>query len=652
MRFFNKAGLRLKPDETTYYRPDTAHDSLQRRLAIFGLFMIVAFAVLFTRLWFMQIVGGKDYKKKAEGNRIREISIEAPRGRLLDRGGQVIVKNRSALTISVVPAELREDGKVINRLSRLLGMGEKEIKNKITKSQAPNQRAVLIKSDVGPETVTYVREHQREFPGVIAAAKPVREYPFGNLAAPVVGYMGEISAEKLKKQKRKGYLAGDEVGLSGVENVYDQELRGKVGKYRLEVDANGNSIRVISSYEPRAGYNMRMTIDRNLQALVESSLATGVEISKARTDPEGGKKYKSTGGSAVVLDPKTGEVIAMASYPSFDLTQFIGGISDANWKALNDPKSGYPLNNRAIMSELPPGSAFKAVTALGALNENIVNMNSPFDCLHVWNKGPFKQYLKVCWSRHGHIDFFNGIVQSCDTVFYEMGLAFYNRQAAGQGKTLQEYAKEFQMGRATGIDLVGEMNGRVPTPEWKKEFNRKNPQYQVWYPGDTVNMAIGQGDLLATPLQMAYLYAGIANGGKFVRPHVMRLLEDEDGHVAKKTKPETVYELELNPATIAQVTQALTGVVQGKGTAAPTFQGFPVAQIPVAGKTGTSEIVGKQPTAWFVCFAPANDPKFVVAVAIEEGGHGGEAAAPVARRILEGLFGLPAQGEIRPSVGD
>ena len=652
VKFFSKAGLRLKPNETSYSKSDSAQDSLQRRLAILGLFIIVAFAVLFMRLWFMQIVGGRDYKKKAENNSIREISLEAPRGKILDRSGQIIVKNRNALTISVVPAELHQNDKVIERLSRLLGIGEKEIQTKIIKSQAPNQRAVLIKSDIGPDIVTYVREHQAEFPGVIAGTQPVRDYPAGNLGAHVVGYMGEISAEKLKKQKAEGYLAGDEVGLSGVENIYDQQLRGKVGKYRLEVDANGNSIRVISRYEPRAGKNMKLTIDKGIQAVVESSLATGVEMSKARTDPETGKPYKSIGGSAVVLDPKTGEVIAMASYPAFDLTQFIGGISERNWKTLNDPKNNFPLNNRAISSELPPGSTFKVVTALGALSEGFVNMASMFDCVHVWNRGPFKQYPKLCWSTHNNIDFFNGIVQSCDTVFYEMGLGFYNRQATAQGKTLWDYAKDFQLGKATGVDLVGEMNGRVPTPEWKKDFNRKNPQYQVWYPGDTVNMAIGQGDVLATPLQMAYLYAAIANGGKFMRPHVMKSLEDVDGKVVEEAKPEVVFELGLNPALIAQVTQALCGVVQGKGTAAPTFQGFPVAQIPVAGKTGTSESAGKQPDAWFVCFAPANDPKFVVAVAIEQGGHGGEAAAPVARRILEGLFGLPAQGEIRPSVGD
>jgi len=653
MRLLKRAGLKIKPDETTYKRTDASQESLQRRLAVLGIIVLVGFAVLFSRLWFMQIVSGNDYRKKAEGNRIREISLEAPRGRILDRNGKVLVMNRQALTISVIPAEMQDQKDVvIQRLSKLLGMGEKQIAYKIEKSQAPNRRAVLIQSDVGEEIVTYVDEHQREFPGVIAGTQPVREYPYGSLAAHVIGYLGEISPEALKTKKKQGYQAGDEIGLSGVEATYDSELRGKVGTKKLEVDANGNSIREISNVEPRSGENLQLTIDQDVQTLVEAALKSGVEAARTMQDPNSPKKYQGTGASAVVLDPKTGEVIAMASYPTFNLNDFTGGISAKSWQALTDPKNMYPLNNRAIMSELPPGSTFKVVTALSALQEQMVVPNSPFDCEHAFTTGPFKDYPKYCWSTHHHIDLVNGIVQSCDTVFYTLGYQFYQRQGLNQGKPLWEWARDFQLGKATGIDLTSEMSGRIPSPEWKKEFNRNNAQYQVWYPGDTVNMAIGQGDILTTPLQMAYLYAGIANGGKFIRPHVMKTLQNVDGKVAKTAPVETAAEMSLNPQMLQAVTSALTGVVQGKGTAAATFQGFPYAQIPVAAKTGTSEIAGKQPTAWFCSFAPAGDPKYVVAVAIEQGGHGGESAAPVARRILEKLFNLQPQGEIRPSVGD
>ena len=653
MNILKRASLRLRPDETSYKRSDAAQEGLQRRIAILGIVIIAAFAVLFARLWFMQIVSGNDYRKRAEGNRIREISIEAPRGKILDRHGRVIVKNRPALTISVIPAEMGEKRTlVIRHLSKLLGIGEKEIITRIEKSQAPNRRAVLIASDVGEEYVTYIDEHKREFPGVIADTQPVREYPYGSLAAHVIGYLGEISPEILKESRKKGYQAGDQIGLSGVERTYDEALRGKVGKKKLEVDANGNSINEISNVEARSGANLVTSIDLEAQTLVEAALKTGVDAARARQDPESPNKYQATGAAAVVMDPRNGEIIAMSSYPTFNLNDFVGGISEKDWKALNDPRNQFPMNNRAIMSELPPGSTFKVVTALGALEDHMVLLNSPFECNHVFTTGAFKDYPKYCWSTHHRLDLFNGIVQSCDIVFYTIGYQFYTRQGTSQGRPLWEWAREFQMGHKTGIDLTSEMSGRIPNPEWKKEFNRDNPEYQTWYPGDTVNMAIGQGDILTTPLQIAYLYAGLANGGKFVRPHVMKQLRDDDGRVTGKAEVETSAEISLNPQMLSGVVQALTGVVQGNGTAAATFQGFPVAQIPVAGKTGTSEIAGKQSTAWFVGFAPASDPRYVVAVAIEQGGHGGETAAPVARRIFERLFNLPPQGEIQPSVGD
>lgn len=650
--FKSRMSKNIKPSETSYYRPDMAQEYLQRRITIFGIFILVIFCVLFARIWFMQIVSGGNYTKEAEGNRIREISQEAPRGKILDKSGDVLVKNRNALTISVVPAEIGDDGKVITRLSKLLGIGEKNIKYKIENSQEKNKRAVLIASDVGEDMITYVREHEREFPGVIAGTRPVREYKYGTMAAHIIGYLGEISPEVLKDKKGKGYEAGDEIGLSGVEAVYDEELRGEVGKYRLEVDASGTAIREISRQEPRSGDNLRLTIDKDAQMVVEEALMQEIELAKGRYDPEKDKKYEATGGAAVVLNPKNGEILAMASYPTLDLNQFVGGIDKKAWDDLTNPANNYPMNNRAIMSELPPGSTFKVVTALAALEEGTFKIDAPFVCNNVFTKGPFKDYPKKCWSTHHTINLFNGIVQSCDIVFYEIGYSFYGRQTSEEGRPLWDYARDFNLGKKTGIDLVSEMDGRVPNPEWKKQFNKDNKAYQVWYPGDTVNMAIGQGDLLATPLQMAVLYAGIANNGEFVRPHLMKSLESVDGEVTEKAKTEVVSELSYDKQNLSSVTSALTGVVQGKGTASNTFDGFPLAAIPVAGKTGTSEIINKQSTAWFVCFAPANDPKYVISVTIEEGGHGGESAAPVARRILDGLFQIETQGEIKRSPGD
>ncbi|MBN1289806.1 MAG: penicillin-binding protein 2 [Actinobacteria bacterium] len=638
--------------ETSYYRPDMAQESFQRRITMFGLFIIIVFSVLFARIWFMQIVSGGEYKKEAEGNRIREISLEAPRGRILDRSGDVLVKNRSSLAATVIPAEILKDEEVIKRLSRLLGIGEKDIKEKIEKSQDPNKRAVLIASDISEDEYTYIMEHQRELPGVNAEKKPVREYVYGSLAAHVIGYLGEISSESLEEKEGEKYQAGDEIGLDGVEAVYDEDLRGEVGKYKIEVDASGALVNDISIREPRSGYNLRLTIDKDAQMVVEEALKREMDLARTRYDPESGENYKATGGSAVVLNPRNGEIIAMASYPTLDLNKFVGGIDVKTWNELNDPKNNEPLSNKATMSELPPGSTFKVVTGLAALEEGTYTMESPFRCDNKYVKGAFEKTPKHCWSTHGNINLFTGIVQSCDIVFYEIGYDFYNRQINQEGRPLWDYSSDFNLGKKTGVDLASEYDGRVPNPEWKKQFNENNKEYQVWWPGDTVNMAIGQGDLLATPLQMAYLYAGLANDGKFIRPHLMKSLEDEDGKVQKEARKEVVSELTYDKEHLDQVSSALTEVVKGKGTAAKTFEGFPLNAIPVAGKTGTSEIISKQTTAWFVCYAPANDPKYVVAVAIEQGGHGGESAAPAARRILEGLFQIETQGEIPRSPGD
>ncbi|MDD5447771.1 MAG: penicillin-binding protein 2 [Actinomycetota bacterium] len=644
--------LRIKLRETTYSKPDAEHERIKRRMKILGIIAIVAFGILVTRLWFMQIVSGEEYRKKAESNRIRQVSLEAARGRILDRKDRTLAKNSNTLTVSVVPAELDDEGGVVERLSKLLGMGEREIAKKIEESQAPNQRAVLIKSEVSPDIVTYIAEHQREFRGVIAGTKAVRNYPYHSLAAHTLGYLGQVSEEVLSEKKEKGYTAGDEVGISGVEATYDEFLRGKAGELRLEVDAQGNFVREISRREAVPGNDLRLTIDLDVQAQVEEALRWGVELARTHTDAESGKKYEAPGASVVVLDPKNGEIIAMASYPTFDLNEFAGGISEEAWKTLNDPKNDFPLNNRPIMSEIPPGSTFKVVSALGALNESMYKTDSAFVCNHVFEKGAFKDFPKYCWSEHGRINLFNGIVESCDVVFYEIGYSFFLRQSQDVGKTLWQYASDFQLGKTTGVDLVGEKDGRVPNPEWKKEFNKNRPQYQAWYPGDTVNMAIGQGDLLATPLQMACLYAGIANGGKFVKPRLAKQVTEEGNKAAKESSPELRAVLDIPDIYLDQVSRALSGVVQGRGTASATFDGFPLGAIPVAGKTGTSEIAGKQPTAWFVCYAPVGDPKYVVAVAIEEGGHGGQSAAPVARRILEVLFNVEARGEIKPSLGD
>jgi penicillin-binding protein 2 len=636
------------------------------RFTLFILFFAVLIGIVVIRLWFLQVAQGKKYEAMAYGNRIRKVSIEAQRGYILDRNGVKMVVNRLALSIFVVPTdfeELEDKEAKVAELASLLDLDPEEIMKKLEGEQVQPHKPVLIKKDVDPGTWFFIKERQNEYPWVQATELPVRDYPPGEetRAAHVLGYLGEISNEQLKQLEEKGYKAGDIVGTSGVEAYYEDTLRGVDGWVSIEVNARGLPLRQLEKVDPVPGNTLVLTIDRNLQKVVEESLASGMKLARTYFDKERGMNYAATAGAVVVLDPKNGEVLAMASEPTFNLEKFVGGIDEQEWKELNDPSKHYPLNNRAIVGQYPPGSTFKVVTALAALQEGLTTAYTTFTCNHVFNEGEFKDYPKTCWGTHGRIDFINGIIQSCDVVFYHLGYQFYNRGKNLEWENrLQEYARLMGLGSKTGIDLPNEFEGRVPTPQWKKEFNRDNPDYQQWYPGDTVNMAVGQGDILLTPLQLANLYAAIANRGPFFRPHLGKEILTWQGDSIKQIEPEKMGDLTdpnnplgimISRNNIEVVRNALTGVVQGRGTAASTFAGFPLNQIPVAGKTGTAEIAGRQPTAWFACYAPANDPKYVVVVMLEEGGHGGLVAAPIARRIIEYLFNLPFS-PLLPSGGD
>lgn len=638
--------------------------AMVHRFTLFVMFLGALLAILVVRLWFLQVVQGDHYGVMAEGNRIREVSLEANRGNILDRNNDEMVINRQALSIFVVPTEFEKledkEGEVA-RLAEMLDMDPGEILSMIQGEEVQPHKPVLIKKDVKPAVYFYIAERQIDFPWVQADEMPVREYPEGEeaLAAHVLGYLGEISEEQLEALKEKGYRAGDIVGTSGVEAFYEDTLRGVDGKEIWEVDASGMPLQMLGKEERNPGRTVVLTIDKELQKVVEQALSEGMERARTYYDKEREKNYAATAGAALVLDPRNGEILAMASEPTFNLERFVGGIEEQQWEVLNDPANNAPLNNRAIVGQYPPGSTFKVVTAMAALQDLGVTAYTPFYCNHVFNRGEFKDFPKTCWGTHGNIDFINAIVQSCDVVFYDLGYSFYeNREREGWVTRLQDYSVLAGLGSQAGVDLPNEFEGRVPTPQWKWEFNQGNPDYQRWYPGDTVNMAVGQGDILVTPLQLANVYAAIANGGPFFRPHVGKEILTWQGETVETITPAQIGDLTdkentlnvyVDPANLGVVRSALTGVTWGSGTAAGAFLGFPLEHYPVAGKTGTAEIQDKQPCAWFACYAPANDPQYVVVVLIEEGGFGGALAAPVARRILEHLFGLPpGQGQLVP----
>ncbi len=638
--------------------------AMVHRYTLFVMFVGVMVAVLVVRLWFLQVVQGNRYRAMAEGNRVREVALEASRGKILDRNGQMLVGNRWALSIYVLPTEfekLEDKEEEAARLAEMLGISAAEVLEKVQGEEVQPHKPVLIKKDVDPRVYFYIAERQVDFPWVLAEKMPVREYPEGDesLAAHLLGYLGEISEEQLETLQEKGYKAGDIVGTSGVEAFYEDILRGVDGKVTVEVDAQGVPLQELGREERNPGKTLVLTLDKELQREVERSLRDGMARARTYFDKERGMNFIAPAGAAVVLNPRTGEILAMASEPTFNLEDFVGGIDEEEWQKLNDPSNNYPLNNRAIVGQYPPGSTFKVVTALAALQEGMVTAHSPFRCNHVFNRGEFEQFPKTCWGTHGSIDFINAIIQSCDVVFYELGYAFYeNRNQEGLVTRLQDYAVLAGLGHVTGVDLPNEFEGRVPTPQWKWEFNQGNPDYQRWYPGDTVNMSVGQGDILVTPLQLANLYAAIANRGPFYRPHVGKEILTYLGETVEViqqrqagdiTDPLNELGVYVGKDKLEVVRSALTGVVGGRGTAAGAFAGFPISRIPVAGKTGTAEVQGKQPCAWFACYAPANDPQYVVVVMVEEGGHGGLVAAPIARHILEYIFGLP-QGQPEATV--
>jgi penicillin-binding protein 2 len=605
----------------------TFRQQLRGRYAVLGLIVLACIGVLLARLWSMQVLSGASFAAAAEDNRVRQVSIDAARGRILDAKGKPLVTNRPVMAVFATPA-VAEDRELLTRVSSLIDVPVPDIVKRLSSYKKERLAPRLLRVDVPLSTVAYLVEHQTQYPGVTVEAAAVREYPNKGLAAHVVGYTGEISEAQLESEVLPDYSLGDTVGKAGVEAQYNKVLQGVKGYQRFEVDSQGRVRRVISQGDPRAGSDIMLTIDKDIQDAAENALAEA--IGEAHRQDYG----KARAGAIVVLDVRTGAIVAMASAPSYRPSEFLGGISSEDWKRLNAKGSEYPLNNRAIMGNYPPGSTFKAVTGMAGLEYKIVTPGSSFYCPGKWT-GLGKQWSKWCWDHAGHggIGFTQGIISSCDSVFYEIGKRFYNKK----GEPFQDFSRKAGFGRETGVDLPGEAKGRVPDVAWKSEFNKNYPEYQQWLPGDTVNMAIGQGDLLVTPLQLASYYGALANGGKVMKPHVLKAVLGADGRPVLKGPREVTSDTKMRKKNLAAMRSALVGVTR-YGTGAASFRGFPYA---VAGKTGTSQVKGKDDYAFFAAYAPANKPRYAIAVVVEQGGHGGSVAAPAARQVLSKLFGVP-----------
>ena len=661
------------------------------RLTFLSVLVIALFIALLSRLWFLQVLAGDRYVALADTNRLRTVVVEAPRGDILSDTGQPLVQNRPALTISVDRQvlltnegdPLNEEAELaIGRLAELLRIDDDEVVERLTSQRYSPFRPVPIAFDVAPELVFAVQEHQELFPGVVAERLPVRDYPNGEAGAHVLGYLNQISEAELADERFADYRGGDLVGRAGLEATYEEYLRGTAGNRLLEVNAQNRVLDVLRETEPQPGNDLIVSLDPEVQAAVERMLEEGMIASRdfVRDD---GRNLPSSAGAAVVLDATDGSVVAMASYPTFDPAEFVGGLSDEYAEYLyQDEDVPQPTINRVIQGRYPPGSVYKTVTGAAFVEAGLVGPRSQLPCPSSYEQGGivFNNWNPVA---EPPMDLAVAIMRSCDTYFYDLAYEQWLREdrqldaadrdlsQADIDEVVPEVADRFGFGAPLGIDLPSESGGYVPDRDGKYEtwlrtrdrdcrladelepgtYGQQVSEDRCrfggrWRGGDAINTSIGQGETQTTPLQVAASYLAIANGGELLRPHLGRRIVSPEGEVVEEFGREVIGALDLDDATMAAIHDGLVRVVHDdRGTARDAFAGFPLDEIPVAGKTGTAEQQPKVPYAWFAAYAPADDPQYVAVVAVEEGGGGSQTAAPIVRGILEHLFGIRSAEE-------
>jgi penicillin-binding protein 2 len=612
-------------------RRPTLTPQLAFRVAIIGGIALVAFAVIFFRLWFLQVLSGDKYLAEANDNRVREIKVQAPRGEIVDREGRVLVRNRVGYAVKVTPASLPEGlaerRELYARLGKVLAMRPRRIERRVEKQlDALPFATATVKTDVPEPLFAYLLERQEEFPGVTIERVFLRQYPHHEVGGHLFGTVGEVTAEQLDTERYRGVDMGDRVGQSGIEAAYDRFLRGRNGATRVQVDALGNLSRELATRQPRQGRQLRLSVDLDVQRVGQEALASGTGA-----------------GAFAVMDVRNGEVLALGSQPSFDPNVFAKAVRESDYKRLSSEAYGKPLFNRAIQGGYPTGSTFKLITATAALESGLITPDTVlFDggSLTIGNI----VFKNAGGAAYGALALRQALTVSSDVFFYQLGRDMDGR---GDGLALQRWARRLGIGRRTGIDLPAEEPGHVPTPRWRNRLFRKKLTDRPWSVGDNVNLSVGQGDLAANPLQMAVAYTTIANGGRVLRPRLGMRIEDSAGRALQQLEAPTARRLKIDASFRQAIMEGLHGAASAPGgTSTEVFAGFP---IPVAGKTGTAEKgAGREDQSWYVALAPYPGPKYVVAVTDEAGGFGAETAAPMARRILAELFDV---GERRLVAG-
>lgn len=568
---------------------------------------LVATSVIGFRLVQLQVIGSEQYLERAEGNRLRINMLAAPRGTIRDRNGQLLATSRLSYQITLHPVQLQKEQRVeiADRLAVVLGMSSAELRGKL-KRKGPSALPIPMVEDADETMIARVAEHQRELPGISIEPVVVRYYPRGAFAAHVLGYTGEVTERELDAMADHGYRAGDIIGKMGIEKVFDTHLRGVPGRQQVEVDARGRPMRKLAEVPPVPGQDLTLTLDVKLQAAAEEAL--------------GDRK-----GSVVVLEPFTGEVLALASNPDFDPNVFATRLSPTVWREINGPNR--PLLNRAISSVYPPGSIYKIVTHAAAMEEGFANWNSRYLSTGVFYVGS-KLFRDWKPGGFGRVEFKEGLVKSIDTIYYELGLKM------GPDR-MKRYSHMFGLGEKTGIILPSERDGLIPDGAWKRKALKEK-----WYPGDSVNMSTGQGYVQMSTIQAAVEIATVATEGKVMRPVLVRSPEGLDPVEVRKTTT-------LKPETWRMLHTALAETVS-RGTAANAR----VPGYPAAGKTGSAEAIKGKPThAWFVCYAPVDQPKLAIGVMLEMAGGGGAMAAPIAAKLIRAHYGVPDPAAAKAASG-
>ncbi len=604
------------------YLNNITSDWFNKRIAGVILFSVAVFAILLIRLFYLQILEGDEFRRLSENNSIRLQSVDAPRGLIFDTADRLLVDNRPSFDLSIIPQDAKPLNETVKKLSRFLNVPAEEFLKKIKAGNGRRlYKPVLLKQDIGRNAMAAVEVHKFDLPGVVIDIRAVRHYLNLQRASHLIGYLGEINAKELQSDLYQACKGGDYIGKFGVEKAYENQLRGKRGGRQVEVNVKGQVVRVLKMVDARPGLNLNLTIDLPLQEKAEELLS-------------------DKAGAVVAMDPNTGYILVMASNPAFDQNDFVSGLSHAQWNALTS-NPDRPMENKAIQAEYPPASTYKIITAIAALEEGVIDETTQFYC-----PGHFAFGDRVfrCWKKtgHGEVDIYRALAESCDVYFYQVGLA------VGVDK-LAQYAKAFGLGSPTGIRLDNEARGLIPTSDWK--IKRLGSS---WQKGETLNVAIGQGYNLVTPLQMLVLIAAVGNGGTRFEPQIVKHISTADGITVREARPIVKSRLTVSSKTMEIVKR---GLFEAVNTDRGTARGIRLEHLPISGKTGTAQLIDRKesgenraetekepeamhlPHAWFVAYAPSENPQIAVAVIVEHGEHGSTEAAPIAKEIIQTYLG-------------